>query len=606
MAMENYLKSTIHLCRRLLVNFQKDPKFRRGIRIAGALNNSGPLTSGSWKHADARHHLASGAKLSSTVPIETKEFDDYNISSPHPDLDLSNNIPLHEYLLNEFAKYGDRTALVDGITGNEISYSKLQTMIVKIASALAGMGFGPGSIATLYGHNCPEYLVMMIAVGATGGTVSTVNPAYTPEELHKAINLVQSSVLISSPELLANIKDVSKHCPSLKNTIVLGDAAEGYHSYSSLLDNDMSLFPRGLNIDCKETVFSIPFSSGTTGLPKGVMLTHDNILSNVLQCRMPNVGHYKPGEDCLISVLPFFHIYGQVTVAMVGLASGIKIVSLPKFDPMMYLQAIQKHKATYLHVVPPLMLFLGKHPVVSKFDLSSVSTVFTGAAPCGADTIHEVSARFKNRVQIRQGYGLTEASPLTHCNPPEHVKYNSCGHALHNTQFKIVDIDSRKSLDKGENGEVLVRGPQVMKGYYNNEKATNETIVDGWLCTGDIGHYDDDGYLVIVDRIKELIKVKGLQVAPAELESLLLTHHAIADAAVIGQPDDRLGEAPVAFIVLKPNYKPLDNLTTEIHAFISDRVAPYKRLVGGIHYRKEIPKAASGKILRRVLKQELQ
>jgi len=532
--------------------------------------------------------------------IESPNF----ISSPYADIDLPDNLPLHDYMLSQFSKYGDTIALVDGITGSEISYATLQTMIVKVASALVSMGFGEGDVATLCSANCPEYVVMFLAIGATGGTVSTVNPAYTSEELGKAINQVRSKVLIISSELLGNAQNISQRCPSVKETIVFGKS-EGFRSFSDLLENDMSLFPEKLDINCKERNLVIPFSSGTTGLPKGVMLTHHNILSNILQTSTPNVMQYHGEGISILSVLPFFHIYGQVSVSLLGLAAGTKMVILPKFDPVLYMNCVQKYKINILQVVPPLMLFLGKHPLVSKFDFSSVLEIVTGAAPCGADTMREVEERFTQKITVRQGYGLTEASPLTHCNSPYENKQNTCGTAIPNTQFKVVEIETGKTLDKNENGELLVRGPQVMKGYFENEKATSEAIIDGWLHTGDIGHYDEDGHVIIVDRFKELIKVKGLQVAPAELEALLVTHEFVADAAVIGKPDERLGEAPVAFVVLKANYKPSDEVANQLKAFIAERVAPYKVLAGGVEFRSEIPKAASGKILRRVLKAEL-
>jgi len=532
--------------------------------------------------------------------IESPNF----ISSPFADLDIPNNLPLPEYMLNQFSKFGKSTALVDGITGNEISYATLQTMIVKVASALVSLGFGEGDVATLCSPNCPEYIVMFLAVGAAGGTISTVNPAYTSEELDRAVNQVRSKILIISSDLVGHTKNLSQRCPTIKEAIVFGKA-DGCRSFSDLLESDMSLFPGKLDINCLDRSVVIPFSSGTTGLPKGVMLTHYNILSNILQSSTPNVMKYRGEDTCILSVLPFFHIYGQVSVALLGLAAGAKLIILPKFDPVLYMNCVQKYKANILHVVPPLMLFLAKHPLVSKFDFSSVLEIVTGAALCGAETMKAVHNRFTHGLTVRQGYGLTEASPLTHLNPSDDNKFNTCGVALQNTQFKIIDIESGKTLDKNENGELLVRGPQVMKGYFENEKATADTLIDGWLHTGDIGHFDEDGHIIIVDRFKELIKVKGLQVAPAELEALLVTHDSVADAAVIGRPDERLGEAPVAFIVLKPNYKPTEETANELKAFIAERVAPYKTLAGGIEFRSEIPKAASGKILRRVLKAEL-
>lgn len=594
---ENILVSGLRISRRIMPKMPRDPSFRRGAARLTSTQSTKPGAQG------VKNLRVTSPKFCSTMP-ESETFADY-LTSPYPNLDLPDNVPLHEYMLNEFSKYGDHVALVNGITGKEITYAQLQTMIVKVASSLVAKGFGSGSVATIYSQNSPEYLIMYLAVGAAGGTVSTVNPAYTPEELRKAVNLTRSTVLIASAELVPNAADISTHCPTIKDLIVLGKA-DGWQPFSNLLEGDMSLFPTNMDINCKEHVYALPFSSGTTGLPKGVMLTHYNIVSNIIQSREPNILNVAMQDDCVISVLPYFHIYGQIVVSMVSLSSGVKVVSLPKFDPIQYLESIQKHRGTYIHVVTPLMLFLAKHPIVSKYDLSSISNMAMGAAPCGADLMQEVYDRFnKKSLIIQQGYGLTEASPLTHCNPLVGHKYHTCGPVISNTQFKIVDIETGKSLDKGEDGEVLVRGPQVMKGYFENETETAHTIRNGWLHTGDIGHYDEDGYVAIVDRIKELIKVKGFQVAPAELEALLVTHPSVTDAAVIGRRDDRIGEAPVAFVVLKQDSKPSDEMAKELQDFVSDRVAPYKRLVGGVQFRKEIPKAASGKILRRVLRDEL-
>ncbi|KAI0228792.1 putative 4-coumarate--CoA ligase 2 [Lamellibrachia satsuma] len=256
---------------------------------------------------------------------------------------------------------------------------------------------------------------------------------------------------------------------------------------------------------------------------------------------------------------------------------------------------------TILHIVPPIMLFLAKHPTLNVDDFPSVKCIISGAAPCGANSMAEVRDRL-NIPQIRQGYGLTETSPLTHVNPRENYRYDTCGPAVPNTSFKIVDVTTGETLGRRSEGEVCIRGPQVMKGYLDNEKATRETLKDGWLHTGDFGFADDDGHVVITDRIKELIKYKGLQVAPAELEALLVTHPSVADSAVIGQPDERVGEVPRAYVVLKPNLRVSHD---ELQKFIAEQVAPYKQLRGGIEFRKEIPKSASGKILRRVLKDEL-
>jgi len=386
--------------------------------------------------------------------------------------------------------------------------------------------------------------------------------------------------------------------------IVVGQA-EGYRSFSSLLEGDLLQAPGKFDIDCTDAVVALPFSSGTSGLPKGVMLTHSNLVSNILQSVTPSTLNYRGSGECMITILPFFHIYGQISVSMTALATGSKTISLPKFEPHTYLESIRKYSPTVLHVVPPLMLFLARHPIVEKYNFSCIHDLITAAAPCSKELMNEVGNKLNKNMIVRQGYGLTEASPLTHFSPQTANKLETVGPVVQNTEFKIVDPETGNVLGQGQEGELLVRGPQVMKGYYKNEKATAEALVDGWLHTGDIGYYDEDKYLVTVDRIKELIKVKGFQVAPAELEALLLSHEAVVDAAVIGKPDERLGEAPVAYVVLRPNYKPSDDMVKQLQTFVADRVAPIKRLSGGIVFREAIPKSESGKILRKVLRQQL-
>ena len=285
-----------------------------------------------------------------------------------------------------------------------------------------------------------------------------------------------------------------------------------------------------------------------------------------------------------------------------GPIRGTRVVVVPKFDPGQYLGLIQKHKATFLHIVPPIMVFLAKHPVVAKFDLTSVHTIVCGAAPLGDDIARQVKKRFPSVKSLRQGYGMTELSPVSHCSPFDNKKYGSAGVLVPNTECKIVDLESGKPAKRGERGEIWIRGPQVMKGYLNNAEATKRTIdADGFLHTGDVGYVDDEGFYYVVDRVKELIKYKGFQVPPAELEGLLLSHDGIADAAVIPKPDERGGEVPKAFVVLKPKVTLTED---EVKAFVKKNVAHYKQLRGGVVFVDKIHKSASGKILRRIYKAE--
>jgi 4-coumarate--CoA ligase len=338
----------------------------------------------------------------------------------------------------------------------------------------------------------------------------------------------------------------------------------------------------------------LPYSSGTTGLPKGVMLTHANLVGNTLQAE----AQFDFDEhEVFLACLPFFHIYGMQIIMNVGLRIGATLVTMPRFDLEQFLALTQEHHATRLWTVPPIVLALARHPIVDDYDLTSVRSILSGAAPLAPELAAEAEARIG--VPVVQGYGMTELSPLSHAPLWQDPRPGTVGVLVANCDARVVDPETGDDLGVGEDGELWIRGPNVMKGYLNNPGATAATIDgDGWLHTGDIGHVDDDGYWFIVDRVKELIKVKGFQVPPAELEGLLITHPAVADVAVIGIPDEEAGERPKAFVVLRPG---VDASADEIQEFVAEHVAHYKRL-SEVVFLDAIPKSPSGKILRRLLR----
>ncbi len=338
----------------------------------------------------------------------------------------------------------------------------------------------------------------------------------------------------------------------------------------------------------------LPYSSGTTGINKGVMLTHGNLVSNVAQVL---AGADIREDEAFIAVLPFFHIYGMQVLMNTGLRAGVTVITMPRFDLEQFLQLHQDHGITRSFVAPPIVVALAKHPIVDNYDLSKLEQVFSGAAPLSAELALECGARLG--CDVVQGYGMTELSPVSHLTPPGSFKPGSCGVTAPNTLTKVIDPATGEELGIDQDGEVCIQGPQVMVGYLNNKQATEATIdPDGWLHTGDIGHIDADGHLYVVDRLKELIKYNGFQVAPAELEALLLTHPAVADAAVIGRPDEAAGEIPVGFVVLRPGAEATE---ADISDFVAGQVAHYKQL-RHIEFIDAIPKSASGKILRRMLR----
>ncbi len=375
----------------------------------------------------------------------------------------------------------------------------------------------------------------------------------------------------------------------VREVFVLGEA-EGADPVTSLFGAPLA---EQVPVSPDDTVV-LPYSSGTTGMNKGVMLSHRNLVANVAQVLD---GADVREEEKFIAVLPFFHIYGMQVLMNMGLRAGVTIITMPRFDLAEFLRLHQEYGITRSFVAPPIVVALAKHPMVDEYDLSKLEQIFSGAAPLSAELALEAGARLG--CDVVQGYGMTELSPVSHLTPPGQFKPGSVGVTVANTETRIVEPGSGRELGVDEDGEVCVRGPQVMLGYLGNKQATESMITrDGWLHTGDIGHVDSDGHLYVVDRLKELIKYKGFQVPPAELEALLLTHPAVADAAVVGQPDEEAGEIPVAYVVLRPGAEATE---AEISEFVAGQVSHYKQ-VRKVVLTDAIPKSASGKILRRLLR----
>jgi acyl-CoA synthetase (AMP-forming)/AMP-acid ligase II len=434
-------------------------------------------------------------------------------------------------------------------------------------------------------------------VAALGGINTTVNPLYTAGELANQLKDCHARLLITVPAFLDKAKEAAA-ATGVEEIFVFG-TAEGARPFSELLDAPPT--PPRVDIDPREDIVALPYSSGTTGLPKGVMLTHRNLVANLAQIEgMQNWQGFGEG-DAVLAAMPFFHIYGMVVIMAHGLSQGATIVTMPRFDFQEFLGLVQKYRLSVLPLVPPIVLGMVKSPALSQFDLSSVRLVFSGAAPLGEDLARELSKKLG--CPVTQGYGMTEASPVTHLSPTRNttLKPGSAGRVIPNTEVKLVDPATGEELGRNKEGELLIRGPQIMKGYLNRPEDTAASIDrEGWYHTGDVGYVDDDGWFFIVDRTKELIKYKGLQVAPAELEALLLTHPAILDVAVVRRPDEEAGEVPKAFVVLKADDRSKSTTPEVIMGWVAERVAPHKR-IRQLEFIDQIPKSASGKILRRLL-----
>ena len=499
------------------------------------------------------------------------------------------NVSITEFILREADRVPDREALIDGPTGRTYTYGQLKAMIYSFAGGLAAKGLQKGDTIALMAPNIPEFAIVFHGAAVAGIAVSTINPTYTAEEVKFQINDSQSQLLVTIGMFLET-SQLAIEETGVSEIVIIGDAQEGTTPFTALFGEPIAQ----VEIDPHEQVVVLPYSSGTTGLPKGVMLTHHNLVSNLMQ--VEEALEVEDGE-IVLAVLPFFHIYGMQVLMNEFLSRGSTIVTVPRFDLEQTLSIIQERKITRFFVVPPIVLALAKHPIIDQYDLSSLKQVFSGAAPLGAELEEEAAARIN--CSVVQGFGMTELSPVSHISLEGRSKPGTVGLTAPNTDIRIVDPETGEDQDFDGIGELWIRGPQVMKGYLNNPSATEITIdPEGWLKTGDIGFIDSEGFVSIVDRLKELIKYKGFQVAPAELEALLLTHPAIADAAVIGVPDTEAGEIPRAFIVVKQGH---ELSPPDVTAFMDGHVASYK-VIRDIVFIDEVPKSASGKILRRMLR----
>ena len=498
-------------------------------------------------------------------------------------------VPVTEFVLGLADTYPDRAALIDGPSGRTYTYAQLRDAIHRFAGGLVARGFRKGDTLGLMAPNVPEYAIVFHGVAVAGGIVTTINPTYGADEVRFQLLDAGASMLVTIGMFAETARKAIEG--TMITEIFTIDGADGTGNAMALCAADPI---DQVAVDVHEDVVVLPYSSGTTGLPKGVMLTHFNVAANLAQVQPI----WKLREhEVFLAFLPFFHIYGMQVLMNLALSVGATIVSMPRFDLQQSLELVQEHKVTRLFAVPPVVLALAKHPIVDQYDLSSLVLVFSGAAPLGADLAAEAAARVK--CEVIQGYGMTELSPVSHATPEGDFRPGTSGVTMPNTEIRIVDPATGEDRGIGEEGELWVRGPQVMKGYLNNEEATRNTIdEDGWLHTGDIGVVDEHQHVSIVDRVKELIKYKGFQVPPAELEALIVSHPKVLDVAVIGIPDVEAGELPKAFVVAAPE----SGLTAEqLQEYVAEHVSSYKR-IRLVEFVDEIPKSPSGKILRRLLR----
>ena len=508
-------------------------------------------------------------------------------TSPLPDVEIP-DVSITELVMRHARSVPDRVAITDG-GANSYTFAELDEAIRSMAGGLSARGFGPGAVLGLMAPNVPEYAVAFHAVGVAGATLTTINPTYGADEVRFQLRDSGASLLLTVPMFL-EVALAAVEGTGVSEVIVVGEA-RGAVPMASLMGDPISQAA----VDPADDVMVLPYSSGTTGLPKGVMLTHRNLVANV--CQMTHVLQYDEDESGL-AALPFFHIYGMQVLMNGLLANGVTVVTMPRFDLEAALALVQSLRITRFFAVPPMVLALAKSPLVEDYDLSSLKQIFSGAAPLGADLAAEAAGRVG--CEVVQGYGMTELSPVTHATVEGDYRPGTSGTAVSNTECRIVDPDTGEDQDVGGRGELWVRGPMVMKGYLNNPEATADTIdADGWLRTGDVAVLDEAGHYSIVDRIKELIKYKGFQVPPAEIEAVVITHPSIIDVAVIGVDDVEAGEIPKAFVVCAPG---ATVTLEEVQALVSEHLVSYKQ-VRRLEVIDAVPKSASGKILRRELRE---
>jgi acyl-CoA synthetase (AMP-forming)/AMP-acid ligase II len=528
-------------------------------------------------------------------------------ASPFPDVDIP-DLSVFDLLFADFEQTDlDRIALIDAQDASTTTYGQLREQVTAVAGALTARGVGVGDVVGLLAPNSSVFAVAFHAVLRAGATATTINALFTANDIAKQLTDANATMLITVGGLLPYAQEAARTVGiAAERLIVLvgdGEAADGHPSFADLLAQDAA--PPPVEFDPATHLAVLPYSSGTTGNPKGVMLTHRNLVANVAQVR-PLLA-MEPG-DRVLAVLPFFHIYGMTVLLNAALHARATLVVMPRFDLNGFLEASEKHRVTYSFIAPPIAVALAKHPLVDRYDLSALRTVVSGAAPLDA----ELGGAVEKRIGVRmiQGYGMSELSPVSHFMPADGGQHwfgevaplSSCGWPVANTINKIVDPATGDEVavprtGLSEPGELWVKGPNVMTGYLRNPDATAATIdQDGFLHTpGDLAQVDRARRVYIVDRLKELIKYKGYQVPPAELEAVLLTHPDIADTAVIGVTDDDGEEIPKAFVVRRSGTR---ITAEEVIDFVAGRVAPYKK-VRQVEFIDVIPKSTAGKILRK-------
>jgi acyl-CoA synthetase (AMP-forming)/AMP-acid ligase II len=503
--------------------------------------------------------------------------------SPWPDIQLPSG-SVCDAVLGAAKRYGNKVAVIQGETGQTLSYAELIRGAQRVAAGLACAGLKSGQALALALPNSIEFVLAWFGTLLTGAFVVPINPLYTQKEMKSQVSDSGARFLITTAECAEGMEE------QVERLFVTGG------NWDELLTSDAP--PPEVHIK-PDDLAAMPYSSGTTGKPKGVMLTHANIVSNIFQL---HVVDWPCHEDVIVNIFPLYHVAGLNCMLNTFLEAGATLVLMKRFDLQLYLTLNERYSATFLGCPPPVILLLTKSPECAGFPFSHFRRAVCGAAPLGAEA-HEAFEQ-RTGLLLRQAWGMSEATAVISTTPNDRAKrkLGSCGQLLPSVQAQIVDTVSLKALGVGEAGEIWLRGPHIMQGYWKQSCATSETLIgEGWMRTGDIGYFDVDNYVYLVDRLKEMIKYNALQVSPAELEDIIQSHPAVFDVAVVGMPHPSAGEIPKAFVVRKEGA----NLEAEeLMRYVAAHVAPYKK-VRAVEFIREIPKSPSGKILRRILRDKV-